>query len=369
MFTESVGKNTWKKKICSFRSRSHMYTCTWNNINLDKFMALTEHFILGFVSLLSLVVGWQTARLRHCATKQKVKVMFLLNRFVNLQITQFFGDSVAFILQFALENLFIFPQIIDYMLYPLRFLWYVGTHSDIRDLFNSLFCSFHETWQICIRWWAWRCNWCDVLFFVIVLRSVVIFRTHEEKSCFQHQIICCSIESVCLFCFVLFCASYCWSKIFKASSDTTYFNSSGSCPGKGGEKHEIYAVSFGGYLFCDLFWQGWGAYPLGHPWIRYCLIITKTKTKFNVWFRLPETLPQSVPVNQNHVKDRSMTPPRIHNGAPSEDRTHDPWFTRPHWAPTPCVLPPNGHASSDVMVTPIALWQHDILFTSSFVVV
>ena len=72
-------------------------------------MALAEHFILGFVSLLSLVVGWQTARLRPCATKQKVKVMFLLNRLVNLQITQFFGDSVAFILQNVLENLFIFP--------------------------------------------------------------------------------------------------------------------------------------------------------------------------------------------------------------------------------------------------------------------
>ena len=37
--------------------------------------------------------------------------------------------------------------------------------------------------------------------------------------------------------------------------------------GEGGKKHEIYLAAFGGYLFYDLFLQGWGggAWPLGPP--------------------------------------------------------------------------------------------------------
>ena len=39
-----------------------------------------------------------------------------------------------------------------------------------------------------------------------------------------------------------------------------------------GEKHEIYAATFGGHLFYDLFLHGRGGdmAPSG-PWIHYCL--------------------------------------------------------------------------------------------------
>ena len=60
-------------------------------------------------------------------------------------------------------------------------------------------------------------------------------------------------------------------------------------------------------------------------------------------------------VIQNHVKDRSITLLRIHHGAPSEDRTHDPWFTRATLGANPLRTTAEWTASSDVMITPIAL--------------
>ena len=51
------------------------------------------------------------------------------------------------------------------------------------------------------------------------------------------------------------------------------YNGSSGSSGRvrgGGEKHEIYAGTFSGHLFYDLFSQGRGAWPhRPPPWIRY----------------------------------------------------------------------------------------------------
>ena len=42
--------------------------------------------------------------------------------------------------------------------------------------------------------------------------------------------------------------------------------------GKGDDKHDIYAATFGGHIFYDLFLQSWGGAWSPPNWIRYCIL-------------------------------------------------------------------------------------------------
>ena len=106
------------------------------------------------------------------------------------------------------------------------------------------------------------CNFlvcCKLDLSVVITRS---FHTHSSDRASSHSGICvrtASKESVVMF------------KLTFIGRSGSNRSSGSSGRVRGAEKHEIYAATFGGHLFYDLFSQNCGGtmVPWAPPWIRY----------------------------------------------------------------------------------------------------